>query len=61
LKFGGNSVESPQRICALINLINNGELKIVMLSALSGITNSLVEISQTLFQKEQQYAEKQVK
>ena len=45
LKFGGTSVGSPERMKALIPLIRNTEQKIVVLSAMSGTTNSLVEIS----------------
>ena len=45
LKFGGTSVGSPERMRALIPLIRNSEQKIVVLSAMSGTTNSLVEIS----------------
>ncbi len=35
MKFGGTSVGSPQRMNALISLINDGEPKIVVLSAMS--------------------------
>jgi aspartate kinase len=52
MKFGGTSVGSPQRMNALIDLINDGEPKIVVLSAMSGTTNALVEISHALYQKE---------
>ncbi len=52
MKFGGTSVGSPQRMHSLIGLIDNAEAKIVVLSAMSGTTNSLVEISQALYQKE---------
>ena len=45
LKFGGTSVGNPERMRALIPLIVNGEQKIVVLSAMSGTTNSLIEIS----------------
>ena len=45
-KFGGTSVGSPERFRALIPLINDGELKIVVLSAMAGTTNALVEISE---------------
>ncbi|MDX9772897.1 MAG: aspartate kinase [Bacteroidales bacterium] len=45
-KFGGTSVGSPERFRALISLINDGEVKIVVLSAMAGTTNSLVEISE---------------
>ena len=44
-KFGGTSVGSPDRFRALVPLISNGEHKIVVLSAMAGTTNALVEIS----------------
>ena len=56
MKFGGTSVGSPERMHALIGLINDGEPKIVVLSAMSGTTNALVEISQALYQKEHEKA-----
>jgi len=56
MKFGGTSVGSPQRMNALIDLINDGESKIVVLSAMSGTTNALVEISQALYAKENEKA-----
>jgi aspartate kinase len=49
MKFGGTSVGSPERMKALIPLICDGERKIVVLSAMSGTTNSLVEITDLLF------------
>lgn len=45
LKFGGTSVGTPQRMKDVAQLINDGQQKIVVLSAMSGTTNSLVEIS----------------
>ena len=51
LKFGGTSVGSPERIKGVAQLINDGEKKIVVLSAMSGTTNSLVEISDYLHKK----------
>ncbi len=45
LKFGGTSVGSPQRMKEVCNLITNNERKIVVLSAMAGTTNSLVEIA----------------
>ena len=51
LKFGGTSVGSPQRMKEVAKLNNNGEKKIVVLSAMSGTTNSLVEISDYLYKK----------
>ena len=48
LKFGGTSVGSPERMKGVAKLINDGDKKIVVLSAMSGTTNSLVEISDYL-------------
>ncbi|MDO9257197.1 MAG: aspartate kinase [Bacteroidales bacterium] len=56
MKFGGTSVGSPQRMNALIDLINDGESKIVVLSAMSGTTNALADISQALYQKDNEKA-----
>src|SRR3954463_6218870 len=52
LKFGGTSVGSAERMHALAKLINDGAPKIVVLSAMSGTTNSLVEIAAALYGKE---------
>ena len=51
LKFGGTSVGSAQRIKEVAKLITDGERKIVVLSAMSGTTNTLVEISDYLYKK----------
>lgn len=51
LKFGGTSVGSPENMRAVMNLITDGEQKIVVLSAMSGTTNSLVEISNYLHKR----------
>ncbi|MDR1337007.1 MAG: aspartate kinase [Tannerella sp.] len=51
LKFGGTSVGSAQRMKDVARLINDGNQKIVVLSAMSGTTNSLVEISDYLYRK----------
>jgi aspartate kinase len=51
LKFGGTSVGSVERIKEVAKLITGGERKIVVLSAMSGTTNTLVEISNYLSQK----------
>ena len=45
MKFGGTSVGSPQRMKDVAKLITDGKRKVVVLSAMSGTTNSLVEIS----------------
>ena len=51
LKFGGTSVGTTQRMKDVVKLITDGEKKIVVLSAMSGTTNSLVEISDYLYKK----------
>ena len=52
LKFGGTSVGSPERMKDVCNLFTkDGEQKLVVLSAMSGTTNSLVEISDYLYKK----------
>lgn len=51
LKFGGTSVGTPQRMKDVVKLITDGEQKIVVLSAMSGTTNSLIEISDYLYKK----------
>ncbi len=52
LKFGGTSVGSPERMKALVPLIVSDRPEIVVLSAMSGTTNNLVEISAALYAKE---------
>ena len=49
MKFGGTSVGNPDRMRALIPLISDSDQKIVVLSAMSGTTNSLVEIADLLY------------
>ena len=51
LKFGGSSVGSAQRMKDVAKIICDGEQKIVVLSAMSGTTNTLVEISDYLYKK----------
>lgn len=45
LKFGGTSVGSADRIQSLLDIVNPSEPQIVVLSAVAGTTNALVEIS----------------
>ncbi|MDR0394656.1 MAG: aspartate kinase [Tannerella sp.] len=49
LKFGGTSVGSAQRMKDVAGLICNGKQNFIVLSAMSGTTNSLVEISDYLY------------
>ncbi len=52
MKFGGTSVGSPERIKNVASLVTkSGEQTFVVLSAMSGTTNSLVEISDYLYRK----------
>ncbi len=51
LKFGGTSVGSPENMRAVMKLVTDGEQKIVVLSAMSGTTNALVEIANYLHKK----------
>src|SRR5665213_3055269 len=46
LKFGGTSVGSPERMKKLLDIIDASQRQIVVLSAVSGTTNSLVEITE---------------
>src|ERR1700712_2002069 len=49
MKFGGTSVGKPQRMKEVAKLITaDADSKIVVLSALSGTTNSLLEIGKLL-------------
>ncbi len=49
LKFGGTSVGSASRIKEVAHLVCNGEKNIVVLSAMSGTTNNLVDIAHCLY------------
>lgn len=44
-KFGGTSVGSPANMRQVMQIITDGESKLVVLSAMSGTTNALLEIS----------------
>ena len=52
LKFGGTSVGTAERMKALVQLISSPERKILVLSAMRGTTNALVEICNALYRKE---------
>ena len=52
MKFGGTSVGSPERMKNVASLItSSGEPTFVVLSAMSGTTNSLIEIADYLYKK----------
>lgn len=60
LKFGGTSVGAPARMKDVYKLIQSEEPRIVVLSAVSGTTNSLVEIAKHLHNKDTDAALKTV-
>ena len=51
MKFGGTSVGSAARMKSVADLVLDGQVNLVVLSAMSGTTNSLVEISNYLYKK----------
>ena len=52
MKFGGTSVGSPERMKGVASLVTeSGEPTFIVLSAMSGTTNSLVEIYDYLYKK----------
>lgn len=60
LKFGGTSVGSPERMRGIAQLLrseNETQNQIVVLSAVSGTTNTLVEICDALYKKDKPEAE----
>ena len=61
MKFGGTSVGKPHRMHEVAKLITkDDESKIVVLSALSGTTNALVEISESLSRGDRSAAKLQI-
>lgn len=56
LKFGGTSVGSAERMKEVARLLSNDENQIVVLSAMSGTTNSLVQIAENLYAKKNEDA-----
>jgi len=61
MKFGGTSVGKPERMHQISELItSDDEPKIVVLSALSGTTNALVEISACLAGNDRSSARKKI-
>lgn len=52
LKFGGTSVGSVENMTNVKNIINDGQRKVVVLSAMSGTTNTLINIAECIKFKE---------
>ncbi|WP_136480447.1 aspartate kinase [Cognatitamlana onchidii] len=61
LKFGGTSVGSVENMGNVKSIINDGDRKIVVLSAMSGTTNHLVSIAQDIKEGEVSSAQSKVK
>jgi len=61
LKFGGTSVGSVENMTNVKNIINDGKKKVVVLSAMSGTTNALVEISAAIKLKNTEDALQKIK
>ena len=61
MKFGGTSVGKPERMAEIRKLITkDDETKIIVLSALSGTTNALTEISDSLSKGDREGAKKRI-
>jgi aspartate kinase len=56
LKFGGTSVGSAQSMKEVASLVSRNDKKIVVLSAMAGTTNKLVEITEILYAKKNDMA-----
>jgi len=56
LKFGGTSVGTAQRIQNLASIVQNEEPCIVVLSAMAGTTNALIEITELLYKGDNENA-----
>lgn len=60
LKFGGTSVGKPERMHSVAQLISDADSKIVVLSAVSGTTNALVDIADKLTKGDKAAAEEAI-
>lgn len=60
LKFGGTSVGSPERIKNLAELVQADESRIIVLSAMAGTTNALVEITDLLYKEKNDKANEKI-
>ena len=56
LKFGGTSVASPESLKHVINIVkNSNERKIIIVSALAGVTNQLIEMAKLASEGNQRF------
>ena len=56
LKFGGTSLGTPERLKSIVSIVTNEPKAIVVLSAVAGTTNSLVEIASALHKDDKELA-----
>ncbi len=61
LKFGGTSLGSPERLKGIVNIVRKEEQVIVVLSAMSGTTNKLVSICESLHDDKRDDAKTKIK
>jgi len=61
LKFGGTSVGSAERMKDVAKIVTNKEPKVIVLSAMSGTTNSLIQIAELLYKKKNDSALRKIK
>ncbi len=59
-KFGGTSLGTAERIKHVAQLIQDGKKKVVVLSAVSGTTNKLVEIVNSLYRNEKEAVDERI-
>ena len=60
IKFGGTSLGTPERMKKVAEIIANEEA-VVVLSAISGTTNSLTEITKLLYENDRNVAKQKIK
>ncbi|HKJ41524.1 MAG TPA: aspartate kinase [Sunxiuqinia sp.] len=60
LKFGGTSVGSVENMNVVMKLVTDGDKKLVVLSAMSGTTNALVAIAESLYKTDKEGAKAQI-
>ncbi len=54
LKFGGTSVGSPENLLKVKEIVNDGQQKVVVLSAMSGVTDLLVKLTEKTASKDKE-------
>lgn len=60
LKFGGTSIGNAQRMRELLKIINTEESQLIVLSAVAGTTNALIEINEALYIEKREIAHSKI-